>query len=276
MRPVDERLPGGGEAVPQVVGGERRRPQPVLGAEDAALRSPRRPSCGRPTPRTRGRPRPPFAGRSSGGRAPPARASTNTRSSSWSSRTHVVQQSTGPASRSEDDELGLADRDRAGRAGPLGLAGGLVGAQRRADVERQALVDRAGDAQGRAVLAHLLDELRAEHAHAGDPLVEAQVAAAGEVGVVLRAGEREGAAAHQRLDPRAQGAGCRRAGSVATSGRPATRRRSAISSRAGTAWRGGFTSGDYRRRPRERSSQAPRPKPRGIRAEARMGREERA
>ena len=182
----------------------------------------------------------------------------------------------------QDDELGLADRDRAARAGPLGLAGGLVGAQRRADVERQALVDRAGDAQGRAVLAHLLDELRAEHAHAGDPLVEAQVAAAGEVGVVLRAGEREGAAPHQRVDPRARGRGRRRplgAGVRAPWPRAAARPPGGggtISSRAGTAWRGGFTSGDYRRRPRERSSQCPVAKPRcHSSAEARMEREER-
>ena len=163
----------------------------------------------------------------------------------------------------QDDELGLADRDRAGRASPLGLAGGLVGAQRRTDVERQALVDRAGHAQGRAVLAHLLDELRAEHAHAGDPLVEAQVAAAREVGVVLGAGrarERRCAPARRSRAPRAWlsgKGGVAGALSVATSVCPATRKRRPVSSRAGTAWRGGFTSGNYRRRPRERSSLAP-------------------
>ena len=105
----------------------------------------------------------------------------------------------------EDDELGLADRDRPRSTGPLGLARGLVGPQRRTDVEPQALVDRAGHAQSGAVLSHLLDELRAEHPDAVDPLLEAQVAAAREVGIPLRAGEREAPPADERIDPRSQG-----------------------------------------------------------------------
>ena len=139
-------------------------------------------------------------------------------------RTHSVQASAAAVAR-QHDELGLAQCERAAQ-GRREASRAAWSAESGGHVEPQALVDRAEDAEGAPVGVDLLHELRAEHAHAADPLVVAQVPAAGEVGVVLRAGERE--------RPSATSVSIRAASGFAVVGAAAVGRRGAR--RAGKGW----------------------------------------